>query len=173
MLFWGDNDVIKSWRDSFPMYTILWNTYFGWYAPAASFSLLTDIPTDIHHRVLEWDEIRDESDPENLRMKANEVVIKYVESVTVATIPNPSEYQGEINSWLELDVTVKKNIEISTNYGSSHMHIMEDSDKNVYVWTTGSKSLSENETYHLRMKVKEHREYKGVKQTVVYYCKVK
>ena len=173
MLIWGDNSAIKEWRDGFPMYTILWSEYFGWYAPASSFSLLTNIPENIHSRVLEWNEIRDESDPEDLTMKRNEIVKQYVESVTVCSIPSPSEYQGNVNDWLELDVTIKKNIEISTNYGTSRMHIMEDKDKNVYVWTTSSKSLEENETYHLRMKVKEHREYKGVKQTVVYYCKVK
>lgn len=173
MLFWGDNTVIKEWRDIFPEHTILWNTIFGWFAPAKSFPLLTNIPQNINNRILTWNEVRDENDSENLLMKPNEIVHQYVESITVATVDSPSEYQGEINDWLELDVMVKRTIEISTNYGSSKMYIMEDADHNVYVWTTSSKHLDENVTYHLRMKVKDHREYKGVKQTVVYYCKVK
>ena len=62
---------------------------------------------------------------------------------------------------------------MDNQYGNSHMHIMEDTDENVYVWTTASKSLEVDTTVHMRMKVKDHKEYDGVKQTIVYYCKIK
>ena len=62
---------------------------------------------------------------------------------------------------------------MDSQFGISHMHIMLDADGNEYVWTTASKSLEEGSTVHMRMKVKDHKEYKGVKQTIVYYCKIK
>ena len=104
-------------------------------------------------------------------MKKNEEVRAYVDKLLY--IPSKSEYQGSPDEWLECDVTIKQNIELDGRYGLSHMHIMEDADENVYVWTTASKSIPAGETHHIKMKVKEHKEYKGTKQTVVYYCKIK
>ena len=51
------------------------------------------------------------------------------------------------------------------------MHILHDSDENVYVWTTGSKNFKAGSVITLKMKVKEHKDYNGTKQTVVWYCK--
>ena len=104
-------------------------------------------------------------------MKDHAIVRKYV--YTLIHGVSKSEYQGEKDTWLEKDVTIKKNIALNSQYGDSHMHIMEDADENVYVWTTASKNLEVGSTVHMKMKVKEHKEYDGVKQTVVYYCKVK
>ncbi len=53
------------------------------------------------------------------------------------------------------------------------MHIMQDDEGNEYVWNTASKNIEVDSKILLRMKVKEHKEYNGVKQTIVYYCKMK
>ena len=129
------------------------------------------IPERFYSKRLEWAEIKDESDEEDLSMKDHAIVRKYV--YTLIHGVSKSEYQGEKDTWLEKDVTIKKNIALSSQYGDSHMHIMEDADENVYVWTTASKNLEVGSTVHMKMKVKEHKEYDGVKQTVVYYCKIK
>ena len=115
----------------------------------------------------EWEK----ADPENLEMRDKEEVRKYIQTILYGE--SKSEFQGTPNEWLEKEVVIKSNIVFDSLYGETHMHVMEDSDGNVYVWSTASKSLEENKTYTIRMKVKEHKEYKGVKQTVVYYCKVK
>lgn len=168
-LIWGNNDEIQDWRTGIPRGTVLFNTIFGWYMP--SHKHVDFIPENIQHRRLEWTEVCDEKDEKNIDMKPNDIVAEYVQ--TLIHGESKSEYQGEKDTWLEHDVTIIKNIEVSSQYGDSHMHVMEDASGNVYVWTTASKSLEEGKIFHLRMKVKDHKEYKGVKQTIVYYCRIK
>lgn len=170
-LVYGDNERIKSWREELPEHTVWYNETFGWFIPATREYDGLEFPEDIHFAKLEWNAVRDVNDSENLQMIAHEEVRKIVEQMIYE--PSKSEFQGEINTWLEKEVKITKNITLDSHYGESHMHIMEDADGNVYVWTTASKNLEEGKTFMLKMKVKEHKEYKGVKQTVVYYCKVK
>lgn len=167
-LIYGKNNEIKEWRDTLPSHTIWYSEIFGWYMPSANHC---DFPENINHLRLEWDAVRNPDDAENLTMKDNSEVRELVYKMIHGE--SKSEYQGSINEWLEKDVIVKKNISLTNNFGDSHMHIMEDEDENVYVWTTASKSIEEDTQLHLRMKVKDHKEYKGVKQTIVYYCKIK
>ena len=168
-LIWGNNDAIQEWRGELPIHTVLYNTFFGWYIPADKTPDL--IPEQFFTKRLEWNDVRDESDPEDLSMKDNDIVAAYVHELKYGV--SKSEYQGEKDGWLEKDVTIKKNIFLSSQYGDSHMHIMEDADGNEYVWTTASKSIEEGSNVHMRMKVKDHKEYNNVKQTIVYYCKIK
>lgn len=168
-VIYGDYDTIQAWRETLPMHTVLYNTIFGWYIP--SDKTVEEIPENINHLRLEWCDIHNPMDPEDLTMRDNDEIRTYVQRLIHGE--SKSKYQGNPNDWLELPVTIKRNIELENRFGSGHMHIMEDADGNVYVWTTSSKSLEENKTYTIKMKVKEHKEYNGVQQTVVYYCKVK
>jgi len=170
-LVYGDNNRIQQWRDELPRLTIWYNAFFGWFIPSTREYDGLEFPEDIHFKKLDWETVRDKNDAENLQMMDNDTVRKIVESMIYE--PSKSEYQGEKDTWLEHDVTIKKNIALSSIYGDSHMHIMEDDNENVYVWTTASKNLEEGKTYHIKMKVKEHKEYKGTKQTIVYYCRIK
>ena len=167
----GNNERIKEWREDLPEHTVWYNEIFGWFIPATREYDGLEFPSDIRFIKLDWETIRNKEDKENLEMISHDEVRKIVEGLIYE--PSKSEYQGEVNTWLEKEVTITKNITLDSNYGESHMHIMEDADENVYVWTTASKNIEEGKKIILRMKVKEHKEYKGVKQTIVYYCKVK
>jgi len=167
----GNNERIKEWREDLPEHTVWYNEIFGWFIPATREYDGLEFPADIHFIKLDWETIRNKEDKENLEMIPHDEVRKIVEKLIYE--PSKSEYQGEVNTWLEKEVTITKNIALDSNYGESHMHIMEDADENVYVWTTASKNIEEGKKIILRMKVKEHKEYKGVKQTIVYYCKMK
>ena len=166
----GNNDEIKAWRDTLPQHTIFWNTIFGWYIPSTN---EVEIPSNIKATRLEWEAIKEPTDNESLTMKDNAVVKDYVEKLLYSVVDSKSEYQGEKNDWIERDVTVMQNYTSETRYGINHMHIMQDADENVYVWGTASKNLEIGTQCHMKMKVKDHQEYKGIKQTVVYYCKIK
>ena len=159
----GDHDTIQAWRDTLPEHTVWYNEIFGWFIPSERTP--EEIPSDIRTIHLDWDTIK----INDLEMKPNAEVHEYVSSLTYE--PSKSEYQGAPGDWLVKDVVVKQAIALEGRFGSSTMHVMEDKDENVYVWTTASKSYKPDTELHLRMKVKEHKEYKGVKQTVVYYCK--
>lgn len=174
-LYKGNEEVISDFFTSFTIdekgHRAAWySTVFHWYTPSKLW-IPENLPEGIEAVRLNWDDVRDETDEENLQMRDKEEVSKFVQTLLYGE--SKSQYQGEKDDWLEHDVTIKRNIAVSSSYGDSHMHIMEDADGNVYVWTTASKSLEEGKTVHLRMKVKDHKEYQGTKQTIVYYCKVK
>ena len=168
-LIWGDNETIKIWRDTLPEHTVWYNEIFGWFIPAGREP--AEIPADFNTMKLGWETVCDPDDEENLAIRDKEEVKKYIQTIIYGE--SKSEYQGSPNEWLEHEVVIKKNITLDSHYGESHMHIMEDADGNVYVWTTASKNLEEGKTFTIKMKVKEHKEYQGVKQTIVYYCKIK
>ena len=170
-LVWGDNEEIKKWREDLPEHTVWYNNFFGWFIPSNREYEGLEIPENIKHEKFDWEKIRNKEDPENLEMIDNDEVKKIVQGIIYE--PSKSEYQGEVGQWLEKDVKITKRLAFESNYGVTNMHIMEDADENVYIWNTGSKTLNENQTYHLKMKVKEHKDYQGTKQTVVWYCKVK
>lgn len=169
-LIYGDNDKIKDWRDGLPQHTVWYNEIFGWFMPSTHEPVDITIPEDIHYTSLTWDTISDKNDPENLQMIDHAEVRKIVENMIYE--PSKSQFQGEKDEWLIREVHIVKNIAVNNNYGECHLHLMEDADENVYVWITASKNFAEGKTLKMKMKVKDHQEYKGTKQTIVYYCKV-
>ena len=167
-IVWGNEQDIMEWRDTLPIYSVLHNLTFGYFIPSEN---KLDVPKNIDSFQLTWDEVKDENDPDGITMKPHQVVGEYVHTRMYGQ--SISEYQGEKDEWLEREVIIEQNISGSSMYNDSHTHIMKDKDGNVYVWTTATKDLAEGNKFYMKMKVKEHKEYKGVKQTVVYYCKIK
>ena len=89
-----------------------------------------------------------------------------------------SVYLGEIGKKLTVNVTLKKSYEVYNNFASAYyttttyIHSFEDDDGNVIIWKTAT-FLEGDDKFTLTGTVKEHSEYKGVKQTVLTRCKVK
>lgn len=169
----GDSQTISDFFKSFTIdeegHKAAWyNNIFGWFTPS-KITFERELPEGVEAIRISWDEVKDEEDAEGLRMKNESIVKSYINSLI--TEPSRSEYQGEKGDWIEKEVTIKRVIELDGRYGLSYMHIMEDAKQNVFTWTTSSTCKEVGETLHLRMKVKDHNEYKGTKQTIVYYCK--
>lgn len=53
------------------------------------------------------------------------------------------------------------------------MHTLVDDDNNVYLWTTSSRSIAVDAQVTMDVTIKEHTEYKGVKQTVLTRPRIK
>ena len=159
----GEHDVIQSWREGLPEHTVWYNEIFHWFIPSDRTPV--KIPSNIKTIKLDWDSIK----IDDLEMRPRKEVEEYVSSLIYE--PSKSTYQGEVGTWLIKDVVIKSNIELDSRFGLSHMHVMEDEDGNVYVWTTASKNIATGTVLHMKMKVKEHKEYKGTQQTIVFYCK--
>lgn len=139
------------------------NLTFGYYTP--SHINVPELPHNITPIKLYWEEVMDYDD----RMKPHEEVIPIV-AAKLGT-KNNSTYQGEENEWLEKEVTVRENKTYETQYGDKHTHYMVDAEGNTYIWETGTKNYTSGTTIKLKMKVKTHKEVKGEKCTVVWYCK--
>lgn len=89
---------------------------------------------------------------------------------------DPSDWQGEVGSRLELYLHIDRKFQGEFSYAkgmwgttNNYMYLMSDEDGNKYKWSTG-KSYEEGENVHFKATVKDHTEYKGIKQTVLTRC---
>lgn len=164
----GDTKIINEWAHETTPCQAKYSPIFGWYMTAA---MATDkLPSNVSTIKVNWEDVKNPDDSENLMMKDDAEVIEYIKSLKYE--PSKSEYQGNPGQNIDRIVTIKKVIPLNSVYGRSLMYILQDANENVYVWNT-QKEFEENGILNMRMKVKTHKEYNGTKQTVVYYCKVK
>lgn len=86
-----------------------------------------------------------------------------------------SEYVGEPKQKIEIEV---RDFDIVYRgegvYGPFVIFRFIDVDKNVFVWSTSSRSFPTDKPvpFNLRGTVKEHKEYRGIKQTALVRCKI-
>ena len=141
-LYKGDERVVERWAENDR--TNIWrNTTFGYYTPSKFPT--PEVLNGIEPIQLKWEQVQDYED----RMKPHEEVAK-----------------------LEKEIVVKENITREDHFGEKHTHYMRDAEGNMYIWETGTKNFEVGMALKLRMKVKAHKEVKGEKCTVVWYCKV-
>ena len=91
-----------------------------------------------------------------------------------ASAESTSEWQGEIGSRIERVLHIDRVFESEWSVTSwktktSYMYLMTDEDGNKYKWST-SCWYNEGDDVHFRATVKDHTEYKGIKQTVLTRC---
>ena len=141
-------------------YSRLWGWYFISTEPIPD-----DIPADVEPLRLDW-ELVGNSDG---TLKSEREVTEAVESLVYEE--DLSEYQGEVGDKIEVFVTVEKAIALDGYYGPSTMHIMRDDDGNCYVWTTSAKSWEAGSEHLIAGTIKELKQYKGTKQTVLTRCR--
>ena len=159
-IFKGNTYAHLDWfKQSIARYTRNW----GWYIVSTE-DVPADLPEGIEPIRLNWEDVSDDG----ITVKDEDKVKAFVE--TLIFEPGTSEYVGNVGQRMELTLTVTNAIELDGNYGRSMMHIMEDEDGNVFVWSTASKTLEEGSTFHCKGTVKDHRVYRNTKQTVLTRC---
>jgi len=83
---------------------------------------------------------------------------------------SPSEWIGEVGERRELSLHIDRKIEGVGYAGkTSYLYLMSDADKNIYKWSS-SCFYREGEDVTFKATVKDHTEYKGIKQTVLTRC---
>lgn len=88
-----------------------------------------------------------------------------------------SNYVGNIGDKVIFSLFVDKVIEV-TGFTSAYrsvsasLHIMSDKDGNVFVWKASNETLDTAKECVLKGTIKDHRDYKGTKQTVLTRCTV-
>ena len=158
-IFKGDTYAAKEWfKEHGARYTRFW----GWYI-ISEMEVPAELPDGLEAIKLDWELV---GNGDSLKPDAQ------VQQAVDALIcdPSTSEYIGEVGQRIEVQLTVKKAINLDGYYGASTMHIMEDENGNVFVWTTSAKSWEEGSSRLVRGTIKEHRVYKNVKQTVLTRC---
>lgn len=80
-------------------------------------------------------------------------------------------YFGEVGKrYKDLKVTLSVLTSYDTDYGVTYIYKMEDTENHVFTWKTGNSF--ESGEYMAVMSVKDHKEYRGQKQTEVTRCKL-
>lgn len=93
-------------------------------------------------------------------------------------VTSKSEYVGTVGEKIILAVKYLGCSSYETHYtwyGEVHnVYKFEDENGNALIWNTGSyQDFEEGKSYTLSASVKEHKEYRGTKQTALTRCKVK
>ena len=83
-----------------------------------------------------------------------------------------SQFVGVIGERLEADVEVNLVKAIEGAYGWTYLHKMVTPDGNLFTTFASKKLADEGQKVHIKATVKNHEEYKGMKQTIVTRVKV-
>ena len=160
-IFKGDQLAHLDWfKQSVARFHKIWK----WYVVSED-EVPADLPEGIEPVRLEWDKISN-----NDVLVGTDAIVAVVEQLMYGD--SPSEFQGSVGERLEVVLTIEKAIPVEGAYGTSTVHIMHDDFENIFVWITAAKTLPVGSTYLLKGTVKEHKTYKGVKQTVITRCKI-
>lgn len=81
-----------------------------------------------------------------------------------------ARYVGEVGDKIRVAVNVEKVVQCYGTYGTSFLHIMSDSEGNVYIWFASSQACETGKDIVLQGTIKAHNEREGVKQNVLTRC---
>lgn len=159
-IFKGDTYSQLEWfQNSIARYARTW----GWYIVSTE-ELPDDIPAGIEPIQLPWELVGTEGDV----LKPEHLVIKAVESILYDA--GTSEHVGSVGERLTLNIAVTAARPIEGYYGHSTAYTMEDECGNVFVWITAAKNWPVGSVKTIKGTVKEHKEFRNVKQTVLTRC---
>jgi hypothetical protein len=89
------------------------------------------------------------------------------EAAASGKVPVESQHVGTIKERREFTLKVNRVMALAGAFGVTHLHLMEDADGNRFKWF-GSTSLDESEDFvTVKATVKNHGEYKGIKETIL------
>lgn len=81
-------------------------------------------------------------------------------------------YFGEIGKrYKDIETTLSVLTSYDSMYGMTYIYKLEDADNHIFVWKTSN--FFETGNYMVTMSIKDHKEYRGQKQTDVTRCKLR
>ncbi len=162
-IFRGNTYENRQWfKDNGARY----HNQFGWYI-VSTMDLPESFPDDIEPLQLKAEDVFADDNT----LMSSDHIRTVIDNMTYE--PDSSEFVGTVGERIEVTVRVERIISLDGYYGTSWLHSMRGvDDGNVYVWTTSSKQLPQGETIKLRGTIKDHKEYRNCKQTVLTRCKV-
>lgn len=88
-------------------------------------------------------------------------------------VKKESEYVGEVGKRVTMALTVKNTTATQSMFGTSVLHACEDGEGNAVTFFTQHRMANAGETVEFVGTVKEHKEFRGTKQTVLNRVKFK
>ena len=84
-----------------------------------------------------------------------------------------SEYVGEVKDKIDIQVVLKFYTSFDSQFGVQTLYSFQDENNNIYVWKTANwLDIEKGTKVNLKGTIKDHKEYKGEKQTILTRCKV-
>ena len=85
-----------------------------------------------------------------------------------------SKFVGEVGVRDTFALTYTKTVSYEGAFGTGYMYFFRDKDENVFMWGTNKfLEFEKNEELEIIGTIKEHKEYKDIKQTIITRCKIK
>lgn len=160
-IFKGDTFAALEW---FRASVCKYNKIFGWYVPSTVI-IPCDIPLGLEPIRIDWECVAADN---GVDLKSEAQAKEFAQQFLLE--PSTSKFLGVVGEKLEITVTIKRAMEMYGRYGRSVMHIMEDEEGNILVWTTSARTLIEGDTYKIKGTIKAHNTYKNTDQTVLTRC---
>lgn len=160
----GPEEVLNEYFHDEAFGKARYNVLFHWFLP--SFYELPKLPPNCHFKQLKWEQISENDKPLDY-----EEIKKIVHSFLTGEEPVNSEYVGNVNDKIELDLVVIADTINKGYYGDTHTFIFEDENSNRYAWKTSARKLTVGEIYHLKGTIKEHNKIEGIKHTILTRCR--
>lgn len=92
---------------------------------------------------------------------------------------NTSNFIGNIKDKIEKELIYVNYVSYETQWATGYFYKFIDDDSNIYIWSTAKGlnysngwSVNEGDKIKLKGTIKEHKEYKGEKQTYITRCKI-
>ena len=140
----------------------------GWYC-----SHPIDVPEEFYVATVAFDDIFDWN-PYTKRFSIKEGASKVAEAAQISVLPeSKSEYIGEVKDRLrDMKVTLTGARTMDGYYGTTTIYTFDFND-NILVWMTStSQDIEVGDEVLLTGTVKQHKEFRGVKQTQLSRCKI-
>lgn len=163
-IFKGNTYDVKDWLKE---HDAKYNKAMGWYIPGDK--LVPEVfPGDIEPIRLTWEQISNGDEP-----KSESEIKEVVDSIVYAGVSN-SQFVGAVGDKVAAYVTCEKVVNLMGYYGPSTMYTFHDDKENVYVWTTTSEKqeIEVDGKYIISGRVKDHKTFRGVAETILTRCKV-
>lgn len=111
-------------------------------------------------------------DQENWPLETHPQATLVIRNKMAGMLPE-SNWFGQIGDKIEVEVTLKRYFTFDGQFGTKWNYMFEDSNHNVFKWST-SKCLFMDEGQQIGLKgtIKDHTEYRNVKQTDMTRCKI-
>lgn len=157
-VFVGDTSPFDEYFKSQP--SCHYNRFFGWHVYCGQ--PLPIVPAGLTTTQVLWSEVANEEADELLSETALRQV---VDGKTYP--PSASQYVGEIGERLELQVTIKRVLDIDNGrFGTKQFFVFVDAAGNEFTWNTSAKKpWGEGESMLIRGTVSGRHVYKGAPQT--------
>jgi hypothetical protein len=104
---------------------------------------------------------------------AASIISAYERTLQVKPTYQASNYVGIVKARDTFELVLKRHFTYDSDYGVVHKFLFNDKSGNVIIWSTNTlQNFELNKKYGVKGTVKEHSEYKGVKQTLITRCEI-